>query len=97
MVLELLLNLLIFLIPAAVAGVLARKHARESRDQWQLLAWIPVTPLAVWGVYVAIGITRDPTSHNLWPFELAAWVLLSVLLWLLFVALRRLAGGKAAP
>lgn len=88
-----LLNLVLFLIPAGVATLGARRLARTSRDEWQLLAFAPVIPLALWGVFVAWGVTRDPTSHNLWPFELVIWLGLSLVLFGGFLLARRLFGG----
>ena len=86
-------NLFVFLIPAALVALGAAKLSRNSREEWQLLAWVPVVPLAVWGLYIAWGVTRDPTSHNLWPFELVAWSILSLALLGLFLLGRRLFGG----
>jgi hypothetical protein len=87
-------NLLLFLIPAAAMSLASHALARTSRDEWQLLAWVPVVPLAAWGVFIAVGVTRDPTSHNLWPFELFMCAALSVLLLALFAIARRVAGGR---
>lgn len=84
-------NLAMFLVPAAVAALVCAMLARRSRDEWQLLAWVPSLPLTGWGLYIAYGLTRDPTSHNLWPFELIVWVALSAILFALFVIARRMA------
>jgi hypothetical protein len=79
-VLKLLGNLLLFLIPAAPFAMGASFLMKTSRDEWRLLVWLPVLPLAIWGVIVAVAVTRDPTSHNLWPFEAVIWGTLSVIL-----------------
>ena len=79
-VIRFLVNLGAFLIPAAPFGIVAYRLARVSRDEWQLLAWVPVLPLGIWGVFVAWGVTRDKTSHNLWPFEMVFWGILSLIL-----------------
>lgn len=86
-------NLFGFLVPAAAMGGVSFVLARASRDEWRLLAWVPVLPLAAWGLFIVIGVTRDPTSHNLWPFELLIWAAVSLLLLALFVLARRFAGG----
>jgi hypothetical protein len=86
-------NLLTFLVPAVAMGAASFALARASRDEWRLLAWVPVLPLAGWAVFIAVGVTSDPTSHNLWPFELLFWAALSLVLLALFVVGRRLAGG----
>ena len=67
--------------------------ARASQDEWRLLAWAPVLPLAAWALYIAVGVTRDPTSHNLWPFELVIWATLSLLLLAGFLTARHFLGG----
>jgi hypothetical protein len=87
---DLLVNLLIFMAPAAALSVVCRRFSRTSRDEWRLLAWVPVIPLAVWGILLTRDVTRDRTSHNLWPFELAFWLTISVALLGLFLAGRRL-------
>lgn len=79
-VLTLLINLLIYLVPAALVSLGSLRLARASHDEWKLLAWVPVVPLALWGPFMAWGVTRDPTSHNLWPFELFVWGTLSLIL-----------------
>ena len=78
-VIRFLVNLATFLIPAAPFAIVAYRLARVSRDEWQLMAWLPVLPLGIWGVVVAWGVTRDKTSHNLWPFEMVVWGILSLI------------------
>jgi hypothetical protein len=79
-VIRFLTNLAAFLIPAAPFAIVAYRLARVSSDEWQLLAWVPVLPLGIWGVFIAWGVTRDKTSHNLWPFEMVVWGILSLIL-----------------
>jgi hypothetical protein len=88
MILLFLRNVIVFLVPAALAALVAMWLARTSRDEWQLLAWVPVLPLAGWGVSIAWSVTRDPTSHNLWPFELVFWAALSLVLFGIFLFTR---------
>lgn len=78
--LTLLVNLGIYLVPAALVSLGSMRLARSSHDEWKLLAWVPVAPLALWGPFMAWGVTRDPRSHNLWPFELFVWGTLSLIL-----------------
>jgi hypothetical protein len=91
--LHFLVNLAAFLVPAAPVGVACAALSRGSRDEWRLLAWCPVLPLALWAPFVAWGVTRDRTSHNLWPFEFVIWAALSMALLALFLIGRRLFGG----
>jgi len=95
-VLRFLGNFVMFLSPAAIMSILSWRLSRSSRDEWQLLAWLPLLPLLGWGFVVAWGVTRDRTSHNLWPFELVFWALVSMALLGLFLLARRLA-SHAAP
>lgn len=73
-------NLLLFLLTAVPAALVAAAIVRRSEEEWKLLAWVPVLPLVVWAITVAVAVTRDPTSHNLWPFELVVWLLVSAVL-----------------
>jgi hypothetical protein len=34
------------------------------------LAWLPVLAAGLYGLNFALDVARDPTSHNLFPFEL---------------------------
>ena len=88
------LNLALFEIPAALVALGSRRLSRSSRDEWKLLAFAPVVPLVLWGVFIAWGVTQDPTSHNLWPFELVFWLLLSLALLGGFLLTRRIFGGR---
>ena len=92
-----LVNLVLFSIPAICALAIAARLAKGSKDEWQVLAWLPSTPLLLWAVYVAWGITRDPTSHNLWPFELLIWVVVSSLLFAGFLLARKLFASPPPP
>src|SRR5688572_2221298 len=82
-------NLLVFSIPAVVAAVWSMRLSMSSRDEWKLFVWFPVLPLAAWAVFIAVGVTRDATSHNLWPFELVAVGLFSLVLYAIVLLLRR--------
>ena len=83
-------NLLVFSIPAVGAALWSNRLSVSSRDEWKLFVWFPVVPLAAWAVFIAIGVTRDATSHNLWPFELVAVGLFSLVLYGIVLLLRRL-------
>jgi hypothetical protein len=85
-----IVNCVIFSVPAGLAALGSAKLAKSSRDEWQVFAWIPTAPLALWGLFIIWGVTRDPTSHNLWPFELVFWTALTLILFAAFLGLRRL-------
>lgn len=39
--------------------------------RWRYLAGVPLVVLVVYGARIALEVERDPSSHNLLPFELA--------------------------
>jgi hypothetical protein len=43
---------------------------------------------------IVVGVTLDPTSHNLWPFEVAIWGAGSVAVMLLLFLLRWITGAS---
>jgi hypothetical protein len=48
------------------------------RGGWRIAAAAPVAIMAFVVLRIVVGIARDPTSHNLWPFELLMWGAASV-------------------
>jgi len=57
--------------------------------------WVAAVPMLVMGFVVlrlVIDIARDPTSHNLWPFEIAIWGGLSAG-WMFVMAIVRKRSG----
>jgi hypothetical protein len=89
-ILNFLFNLAVFAVPTAIAALGSTTLAKSSREEWKILAWVPVIPLAIWALFIAWGVTRDRTSHNLWPFELVIWSALSLMLFGGFLLGRRL-------
>ena len=49
------------------------------RGCWRLAAALPCAGGAFVVLRIIIDTVRDPTSHNLWPFEIVMWCGLSVL------------------
>lgn len=43
------------------------------KGRWRLMACLPLAVIGLKLVSVGVGIARDPTSHNLWPLEIALW------------------------
>jgi len=43
------------------------------RGGWRLFAAVPAAVMAFVVLRIVIDTTRDPTSHNLWPFEIVMW------------------------
>jgi hypothetical protein len=45
---------------------------------WRIAAAVPVAMMAFVVLRIVVDVARDPTSHNLWPFELLIWGAASV-------------------
>ena len=88
--------LLVFCIPAALASWVAAMLIQSSRGTWKVAVCLPVVPLALWGPAIAWDVTRDPTSHNLWPFELVMWGIASLGLLGMILLARLIAGGRVS-
>jgi hypothetical protein len=48
------------------------------RGAWRIAAAVPVAMMAFVVLRIVVDVARDPTSHNLWPFEVLMWGAASV-------------------
>lgn len=68
------------------------------RGPWRWAAGVPLAVVAFVLLRIVVDTARDPTSHNLWPFEILLWGALSCGAMLLLGLARRLSGaGQARP
>jgi hypothetical protein len=57
------------------------------RGIWRIAAGIPVAVVIVVLLRIVFDTSRDPTSHNLWPFEVLMWSAMAlVAVWVLKMA-----------
>jgi len=63
-------------------------------EGWRIAAAVPAAMMAFVVVRLIIGVARDPTSHNLWPFEILQAGALSVAIMLALFAARRISGAS---
>lgn len=63
------------------------------RGGWRIAAAVPAAVMAVLVLRIMFGVARDPTSHNLWPFEILQVGALSVLVMAVLLAARKLSGA----
>lgn len=64
-----MLGLLILLgVPLGYLA-LQRRALAAWRGGFRLAAALPLPGWIVWGAKLALDLARDPTSHNLFPFE----------------------------
>jgi hypothetical protein len=47
------------------------------RGGWRIAAAVPASMMGFVIVRIAVGVAADPTSHNLWPFEILQTAMLS--------------------
>ncbi len=52
---------------------------RRWRGPWRYAAGFPLLALASLAAVIFVGIMRDPTAHNLWPFEFVIWGIASLI------------------
>jgi hypothetical protein len=43
------------------------------RGGWRAAAAVPMAVMAFVVLRIVVDTARDPTSHNLWPFEILMW------------------------
>jgi hypothetical protein len=83
----------------AVLGLLVGSVAAPAwglwkwRGGWRLAAALPAGVIGFVILRIIIDTARDPTSHNLWPFEILIWGSLSLAAMGVLAFVRRLAGG----
>lgn len=70
----LVLGLAIGLVVLGIRGLL------RWDGVWRWLALVVPLPLLVTGVRIIVDTRADPTSHNLWPFEVLASAVISLIL-----------------
>lgn len=84
---DLLLTLLTLLIPVVLLGVpigavtASWMAFRRWDGTWRYLGGAPLALLALWIVVLIVSWAVDPTSHNLFPFEILMWAT-GTLVWL---------------
>ena len=91
-VLDLLGLPLLFGIPIGYAWIQGRLLHRWAGG-WRLAAGLPLVGWAVWSGAFARDVTKDPTSHNLFPFEILIGACVALLYLACLAAARRVARG----
>lgn len=69
---------------------------RRWQGGWRIAAAVPAVLMAFVVLRIVVGVAFDPTSHNLWPFEiLIAGILSAATVGVLLIA-RRISGASGA-
>ena len=75
-----------FMLAVPVLGILGLAAPvwamRRWRGGWRIAAALPLVALGFVVVRIIVGVAFDPTSHNLWPFE----ILMGTIPGLVFIA-----------
>ncbi|HQX25693.1 MAG TPA: hypothetical protein PLI00_14285 [Pseudomonadota bacterium] len=66
------------------------------RGGWRIAAAVPAIMMAFVVLRIVIGVARDPTSHNLWPFEILMAGAMSAGVTGLLAVVRKLTGAVQA-
>jgi protein-S-isoprenylcysteine O-methyltransferase Ste14 len=63
------------LVLALLVGFIAAETVALRRwdRAWKLVALIPAAIVLFVVLRIVVDTCRDPTSHNLWPFEIVIW------------------------
>ena len=64
-----LLGLPLLLAAPVVYALVQIRALRRWAGAWRIAAGLPLLGWGIWGGNFARDVTRDPTSHNLFPFE----------------------------
>ncbi|MGH8212740.1 MAG: hypothetical protein ACREPP_05870 [Rhodanobacteraceae bacterium] len=66
------------------------------RGIWRWLAAVPAAVMAFVVLRIVIGTSIDPTSHNLWPFEILMWGFASAASIAVMMLVRAITGAAKA-
>lgn len=66
------IGFMIAVVAIGVGGIaLPVRAMRRWQDGWRIAAALPAFWVAFVALRIVVGTSLDPTSHNLWPFEIA--------------------------
>jgi hypothetical protein len=62
---------MLFMLALFIAGIgITLWSMWKWRGGWKIAAAVPVAVITFVALRIVVDTTRDPTSHNLWPFEI---------------------------
>jgi membrane-associated PAP2 superfamily phosphatase len=77
-----------------VAGLIAPIVAyRRWKGGWRIAAGVPLAGMCFVIVRIIVGTAIDPTSHNLWPFEIGMVAFLALAFIAVVAIARRVTGA----
>jgi hypothetical protein len=89
-----------FMLAVAVIGIgaviMPIRALRRWRGGWRYAALVAIAPVAFVVLRIVLDVARDPTSHNLWPFEIVQIGVVSLVLLAIFAIARKATGASRA-
>ncbi len=86
---------MLLMLGALIAGFAAPAWALwKWQGGWRVAAAVPVVLMAFVVLRIVWGTSRDPTSHNLWPFEILIFGVISLAIMGALVIARRFIGTE---
>lgn len=70
---------------------------RRWRGLSRIAAGLPLLALLSLALIILIGVVKDPTAHNLWPFELILWGFASLVYLGALTLVRRFTKSTGTP
>ena len=64
---------------------------------WRIASAVPAALMAFVILRIFVGVTTDPTSHNLWPFEILQTGMLSLVIMIGLAVARKITGANHSP
>ena len=94
-----MLDIFMFLICALFVGFLAAEVFAlvRWRGIWRLVALLPLFIVSFIVVRIVVDTQADPTSHNLWPFEVVVWSVLALAFLGVLVGIRSMTEFRRRP
>lgn len=69
----------VVLAVAAGSAVLPVSALKHWTGRWRLCAALPLLTLLVWVVIIIVSKLNSAESHQLWPFEIFAWAMITLI------------------
>jgi hypothetical protein len=94
-----MLDIFMLLICALVVCSLAAEVFAlvKLRGIWRLVALLPLFIVGFIVVRIVVDTQADPTSHNLWPFEVVVWSFLALAFLGVLVGIRSMIEFRRRP
>ncbi|PCJ19984.1 MAG: hypothetical protein COA96_16060 [SAR86 cluster bacterium] len=89
---------IIVIVFAAAAGsaVLPLSALRHWAGKWRLVALLPLLVVVIWTAVILLSRSVSPDSHQLWPFEIFTWAMITMIYMVTMMTAKRMFEKKDA-